>query len=328
MKMTHRKCLEKTLAGQSPDRIPWALWHHFPVDDQDPIALVKATLAFQDQFGFDLIKVMPPSSFCLKDWGAEDEWQGNLEGTRAYVRRPIQKPEDWYSLQILDPYQGYLNRQLECLAYLKQSVSPGTPYLQTIFNPLSQAKNLVGPENLSVHLRQYPDALHTGLKTILETTLRFIDAAKGFGISGIFLAIQHASFQVLTKDEYQEFGCAYVKLILETVNNLWINVAHLHENAVMFDLIAKYPVQVLNWHDRETPPNLSEGLQRFAGSVCGGISRINSLVLGAPEKIKTEARQAIEQTNGQRLILGTGCVLPLNTPFGNIMALHEIVKAT
>jgi len=320
--------LETTLAGEKPDRIPWALWHHFPVDDQNPDSLTKATLAFQEQFDFDLIKVMPPSSFCLKDWGAVDECQGNLEGTRTYVQRPIQKPEDWLTLHMLDPYQGYLNKQLRCLSLLQKSVTQDTPYIQTIFNPLSQAKNLVGPENLCIHLRKYPDALHAGLKTIMETTLRFIEAAKRFGISGIFFAIQHASYKVLTENEYQEFGCTYDRIILDAVNELWLNIAHLHGESVMFDLISKYAVQVLNWHDRETSPNLSEGLERFAGTVCGGISRIESLVLGTPEKIRQEAQQAIEQTDGKRLILGTGCVLPLNTPYGNITALNDVVEAT
>ncbi len=287
---------------------------------------MKATIAFQEKFDFDLVKLMPPSSSFLKDWGVEDEWRGNPEGTREYIRRAIHKPEDWAILPLLDPQKGYLKKQLSGLKILREYLSSDTPFIQTIFNPLSQAKNLVGPENLLFYLRRYPSALHEGLKTIQETTLRFIHAAKMSGISGIFYAVQHASYDLLTIEEYREFGCAYDLPILKTVDDLWLNMIHLHGKNVMFDLISDYPVQILNWHDRETSPSLSDGLTKFSGTVCGGIARIETLLLGTPEKVRMETKQAIEQAGGKRLILGTGCVLPLTTPYGNIMAVKETIK--
>lgn len=326
MKMTHRERLETTLSGQKPDRTPIALWHHFPVDDQQPDSLAKATIAFQDQFDFDLVKVMPPSSFCLKDWGVRDEWRGNEEGTRAYIQRAIHQGDDWKQLEPLDPHHGYLGRQLACLERLQKRFTDRTPFIQTIFNPLSQAKNLVGPENLLVQVRTYPDALHEGLKIIQETTFRFIEAAKKYGISGIFYAIQHATYEFFTEEEYQQFGKNYDLPILNMVDDLWLNMAHIHGKNIMFDLISDYPLQILNWHDRETPPTLPEGLSRFPGTVCGGIGRIEIFVLGTPDQIRNEAEEAITSTEGKRLILGTGCVLPLTTPYGNIMAAREGVE--
>ncbi|HBY07699.1 MAG TPA: uroporphyrinogen decarboxylase, partial [Chloroflexi bacterium] len=73
---THRQRLETCLSGQIPDRTPVALWRHFPVDDQTPAGLAAATLNFQHNFDFDLVKVTPSSSFCLRDWGIGDEWRG------------------------------------------------------------------------------------------------------------------------------------------------------------------------------------------------------------------------------------------------------------
>lgn len=326
MPVTHRERLETILNGETPDRPAAALWHHFPVDDQNPSTLAKATQAFQEQFDFDLIKVMPASSFCLKDWGSDDVWRGNPEGTRDYIKRVITHPDNWEELPVLDPNKGYLGQQLECLALLQETFTDQTPLMQTIFNPLSQAKNLVGPEALLEHMRLHPQALHHGLTTIRETTLRFIEKSKQFGIAGIFYAIQHASYLEMTESEYKEFGVAYDIPLLAAVDDLWANMVHIHGESIMFDLIADYPVQILNWHDRETPPSLAEGLTRFSGSVCGGLSRFDSLGLGTPDQIRDEIVTAIEQTGGKRLILGTGCVLPLTTPYGNIMAVRKIVE--
>lgn len=69
--MTKRERLEATIRGESTDRAPVAL-RHFPVDDQDPADLAASTVAFQRQYDFDLIKVTPASSFCVRDWGVED----------------------------------------------------------------------------------------------------------------------------------------------------------------------------------------------------------------------------------------------------------------
>lgn len=326
MPLNHRERIETTLNGEKPDRTPIALWHHFPVDDQNAINLAEATIAFQKRYDFDLVKVMPASSFCLKDWGAQDEWRGNPEGTRDYTHRVINHPDEWAKLPLLDPNKGFLGQQLRCLALLQAAFSDHTPVLQTIFNPLSQAKNLVGQQQLLAHLRQYPDAVHQGLKIIQETTSRFIEASKKLGISGIFFAIQHASLLEMTVNEYQEFGVAYDLPLLEIADDLWANMAHIHGEAIMFETIAEYPVQILNWHDRETSPSLEEGLNLFKGTVCGGISRIESLLLGSPKDIQEEVRTAIEKTGGKRLIIGTGCVLPITTPYGNIMSARNAVE--
>ncbi len=326
MPLTHRERLETTLSGEKPDRPPIALWHHFPVDDQNPINLAEATIAFQQRFDFDLVKVMPASSFCLKDWGAQDEWRGNPQGTRDYTHRVITHPDDWAKLPLLDPNKGFLGQQLRCLALLQDAFSDHTPVLQTIFNPLSQAKNLVGQQQLLAHLRQYPEAVHQGLKIIQETTSRFIESAKKYGISGIFFAIQHASHLELASSEYQEFGVAYDLPLLETADDLWANMAHIHGESIMFKTIAEYPVQILNWHDRETSPSLEEGLNLFNGTVCGGISRIDSFLLGSRKDINEEVRTAIDRTGGKRTILGTGCVLPITTPYGNIMAARNAAE--
>lgn len=102
--LTHRERLRACLAGDPAlDRPPVALWRHFPVDDQSPDLLAAATGNYQKQFDFDLVKVTPASSFCLRDWGVEDTWEGDAEGTRRYTKRVIIKPSDWELLPVLTP---------------------------------------------------------------------------------------------------------------------------------------------------------------------------------------------------------------------------------
>lgn len=324
--LTHRERLEACLSGGTPDRPPVALWRHFPVDDQSPETLAAATLEFQRTYDFDFVKVTPASSYCVKDWGAQDEWRGSTEGTREYTHRVIQRAEDWEKLPVLDPRRGHLAGMLSCLRQIVSALGETTPVIQTIFNPLAQAKNLAGNETLLVHLRRYPDAVHAGLKAIAESTRRFIEAALETGIAGIFFAVQHAQYRMLSAEEYRTFGRPYDLEVLQSAQGAWLNVLHLHGDQVMFDLLTDYPIAVINWHDRDTPPSLAEAQARYPGVVCGGLRIWETMVLGTPERVAREAREAIRATKSQRFILGTGCVLPIITPRANILAARQSVE--
>ncbi|MCB0210774.1 MAG: uroporphyrinogen decarboxylase [Anaerolineae bacterium] len=324
--MSKRERLEATINGAAVDRPPVALWRHWPVDDQFGDELARASLTFQETFDFDIVKVTPSSNFCVEGYGATSSWLGNLEGTRAWGPRIIQTPEDWYQLKPLDPRQGLLGEVIEANRLIGQSVGADVPFIQTIFNPLSQAKNLVG-ERLLSDIRQYPEAVKAGLATITESIIRFIEALKPTGAAGIFLALQHASYNRLTETEYRELCYDFDMQILAATEGMWFNLIHLHGINVMFDMVAGYPAQAINWHDVETPPSLGEAKTRTAMALCGGLRQWETMVRGTPDDVMAEAKTAIEATEGQRFILGTGCVTPIVAPTANILAARKAVDA-
>jgi len=324
--LSHRQVLEDVLTGAGSKRVPVALWRHFPVDDQDPHSLAAAAVDFQRSFDFDFVKLTPASSFCIKDWGVRDEWHGATEGTCDYTVHAIHEAEDWERLPVLDPGRGYLAAQLECLRAVVAEMGQHTPVVQTIFSPLAQAKNLVGKERLLVHLRRYPQAVHSVLRTIAESTRRFIEEARSTGVAGVFYAVQHAQYRLLSEVEFSEFGRAYDLEVLAAARDLWLNIVHLHGEEVMFDQVLDYPAAILNWHDRDTQPSLGEGLRRFRGVVCGGLQREHTMVLGTPQEVRAEALDALQATGGKRFILGTGCVVPITAPRANLLAARKAVE--
>jgi uroporphyrinogen decarboxylase len=339
MTLTQRERLQACLSGSSSlDHPPVALWRHFPVDDQDPGTLAAATLDFQRHYDFDLVKVTPASSFSIKDWGAEDVWEGHTEGTRRYTRRVVQKPQDWENLPVLDPHKAaHLAGQIECLRMVRSALGPEPPLLQTIFSPLAQAKNLSGGDLLVTHLRLYPNAVMKGLQTIAETTRRFVEAAMRTGIDGVFYAVQHAQAGLLTREEYRAFGLPNDIRTLEPARELWCNVLHLHGRDIYFELVPSFNALfrsplIVNWHDRETYPSLAEAQTseilktlEVPPVFCGGISQ-NTIVYGDNQQVRQEAANALEQTNRHRFMLGTGCVVPVIAPHGNILAARKSVE--
>jgi uroporphyrinogen decarboxylase len=322
---THRERIQACLNGERTDRTPIALWRHFPEEDQNPETLAAATIKFQQTYDFDIVKVTPASSFAVKDWGVEDEWQNNPEGSRAYTKRVIQKPQDWEALKPLDPSAPHLAAQLQCLKLVREGIGAETPMIQTIFNPMSQAKNLAGNELLLEHIKKYPNAVMKGLEAIAQSTAKFIIAARETGIDGIFYAMQHAQASMLELDEYKSIVLPYDQQALKPAEDLWCNLLHLHGSDVYFSLLRLINFQIVNWHDRETYPSLAEAQSLFRGVACGGI-RQDTLYKGNQAQVKEEAQDAIKQTKGKRFILGTGCVVYYQSPHENIMAAIESTR--
>lgn len=322
---THRERIQACLNNEATDRTPIALWRHFPVEDQNPKTLAAATLRHQSAYDFDIVKVTPSSSFAVKDWGVDDEWMGDAEGSRRYTKRIIKEPGDWEKLPVLDPTSPHLAGQLDCLRLIKQKLDPETPIIQTIFNPLSQAKNLAGNDLLLEHIRKYPDAVKKGLETITKSAVKFVEAVCDVGVDGIFYAMQHAQGSMLELEEYKIIALPYDQKTLAPAKDLWCNMLHLHGKDVYFSLLRLVDFQIVNWHDRETYPSLSEAQSLFKGALCGGISQ-DSLTLEYPDQVKSEAEDAIKQTNGRRFILGTGCVVPITASHENYMAARKSVE--
>ncbi|MFN2116403.1 MAG: uroporphyrinogen decarboxylase family protein [Candidatus Promineifilaceae bacterium] len=321
-----RRRVESVIHDEKPDRLPVALWRHWPGDDQDAEALAAAHLKWYHDYDWDLLKVGPDSNYSVADWGVKDRWVGHIEGTRETIYWPIKSVEDWASLQTLDPQQGKLAMQIETLSLVRQGAGEDVPILATIFSPLSQAKHLAGKEAIATHWRSHPHIFHKALDVITESTIRFVEAAKEAGIDGIFYAVQHARYPLMSREEFAEFGRSYDLRVLEAAQELPFNMLHIHSTDIMFDLVADYPVHMINWHDRESGVSLKEGLAQINGAASGGIDHW-TIHQESPEQMLVEAGDAIEQTGGRRLLLGTGCVVMNTTPLRNLRALREFAEA-
>lgn len=323
--MNKRERLEAAIAGEKVDRAPIALWRHWPGDDQRADDLAAAHTWFQNAYDWDFVKVSPSSSYCLEQWGVKDVWEGESEGTRRYLTWPVDGPDDWHHIARLDIRQGGLGRQLKCLEMLRDSFKSDVPYIQTVFSPLAQAKHLTSSGALERHIRQKPEAVHAALRAITDTTLDFVREAAALGIAGVYYAVQYATYQSLSEAEFAEFGRPYDLEILNAVKDLWLNVLHIHGADIMFNQVADYPASVVNWHDRETAPDLASGLSKIRGAASGGVSR-DDLHRDTFETALQQARDAFQQTGGRRWILGTGCVTLVTTPVGNIRRLRELAE--
>ena len=166
-----------------------------------------------------------------------------------------------------------------------------------------------------------------GLQIIADTTARFAVELIRAGAHGLFFATQCASYRLMTEAEYREFGEPYDLMVLDAVkSDAEFNMAHVHGEDIMFDLAAGYPVEMMNWHDRLGWPSLAQARERFSGLLVGGVNEWQTLLNGPAAAIQAEIKDAIDQVDGRRLMVGPGCVIPAHVPISHIIAAREAVE--
>jgi uroporphyrinogen decarboxylase len=323
--MTKQERLRAALVGQPVDRVPVAFWRHWPIDDQEPEALARATLDYQRRFDWDFMKVTPSHTYCVDDYGAMHAYQGRAVGDRDHVERVVKRIEDWDRIQPLDVRQGAYARQLRCLRMVLDQREPNTPVLQTLFNPITMARFLADDAYV-VHLRRDPERVQRALAALTETCAAFARAAIAEGADGIFLSTMAAAYEVLSPDEHRRFAEPGDLDVLRAAAGGWLNLLHLHGQQPMIREIAKYPVQGLSWHDRTAGPSLADTAKLFPGALVAGIEQFTLLHFGTPAEVEAQVRDAIAQTGGRRLIVAAGCTYPLTAPDCNLMAARQAVE--
>jgi uroporphyrinogen decarboxylase len=319
--MDHWTRIEASIAGRAADRVPVALWRHFPEDDQDAGNLAARSLEWQAAWDFDLVKFMPSGTYSVEDWGAKSVYEGAANGARAVSVPGVRSAGDWRRLPRLDPRKGVLGAQNAALALAAKQWRGAVPVLQTVFSPLTTARKLAG-DALLAQLKSDPEAVEAGLRTITDTTVDFALAALQAGAHGFFFATQLATTDLLTVAEYERFGARFdLEFFAALKGKTRVNMLHVHGENIMFDLMAGYPVEMLNWHDRLTAPSLKEALGRFKGALVGGVEERDLLVSGGEAAVRAQVRDAIAQTWGRRLMVGPGCVAAIAAPEHNIRAI-------
>jgi uroporphyrinogen decarboxylase len=281
-----RERLEKAIAGEAVDRVPVALWRHWPGDDQRAADLARSTVEFQRRYDWDFVKISPSSSFCLTDYGVQDEWVGNIEGTRNYTRRAIERTLDWTNLRPLDPKRGALGRQLEAAKAITAELGADVPAIQTIFSPLAQARNLVGGDGLIAHIRTAPERVHTGLNTITESTVRFIEELGRNGLWRASTTRYRWRTTVLDRGRIPGFraavrpadsGSPEQQVVVQSAapaRRRSPHVRRLHGLSRAGHELARPRRQTRS----------GDGKSRFPGAVCGGLSHWSPTHTGTPNE--------------------------------------------
>lgn len=336
--MNREERVRAVVEGKVPDRVPVSVWFHFSVYDQDPVSLAEAEADFVETYDYDFIKMMPFGDYGIQDLGAKLSIYCQPNRPVELAAPGIRSMEDYRRMEVISGLQGTYGKQVEFARHLARLAPPHTPFIQTIFSPLTTLHKLTGGRVLR-DLREDPEAVHHALSVVTAITEDFVRYNIDAGVSGFFFATQDARRPLLTPAEFREFGAFYDRQVMESyVHRTWFNVIHIHGMDVYFeDILKDYPPAVLNWHDRDTAPSLAEaraetdrpflaGLQA-AKKVADGREVWDDIVKnGTPESITAQVQDAIRSAGGKGIMIGPGCVVNQECPPANLRAVRKAVE--
>jgi uroporphyrinogen decarboxylase len=324
--MTKRERVLAAVARRPVDRPPVAFWRHAPDVDHTAEGLAEAMLTFHRRWDLDLIKVMSSGVYCVEDWGCTVAYLGSPNGAKQCTEHAVKSRADWARLKPLDPGAGALGRELEAVRRIRAGRGDDAPILHTVFSPLTIARKLAG-ERLRDDLRADENAVRPALEAITETLVRYVRAALEAGADGLFFATQSGTSEFITPDENARWDVPYARRVLEATRSAAsLTLLHIHGRDIYFDQLAPLPVDAVNWHDRLTAPSLGEAKRRTTHAVVGGLAEGSTLRTGTSAAIAAEIRDAFRQTDGTGVIIGPGCVLPLDVPDANLQAVVDAAR--
>lgn len=312
--MNQTKRVQQVLQGIPITPPLRALWKHFPIVDRIPRRFIDRTIGFQERFQWDFVKLSFNGLYSIEDWCPGIRWPGNELEVGAVEDFRVKEPKDWLKLEPLHPNQGALGREGYVTEAVVRRYQGTVPIIATIFSPLTTAIKMCG-DPIVQHMKEFPKELHRGLEVITKSTIDFVLELVKVGVDGFFFATQLADSERLSSSSYQEFGIPYDQPVLEAAaKNTWFNVLHLHGLKPMFDILSRYPVQAVNYHDRRCGLPLKKARGWTDAVLIGGLDEFGPIQEGNEEAVKRELQEAVEQLPDGKLILGPGCVVPLGVP--------------
>ncbi len=287
-----------------------SFWKHQPVADQKAETLAQNTLAFQQKFNCDFIKITPAGSWQAVCHGVEDTWNGDYLGRRIITKTIINGPQDWLNLPDFSIAQPQLMLEIVgACSLINEKTADGTPIVSTVFCPISQAIQMAGFPVFLQHAERHPQEVLAGLETITRNTLYIINKLIEAGSNGIYFVTQHMCHGALAPEIYKTFGEPFDTLCLHACQKLLFSIFHIHGENIYLSL-GDLPTNGYIHYEYSSETKITdEWKQKLASRLLCG--------LPAPEMALCRSESDIEQLINQKStgdILTCGCVLPLDFP--------------
>jgi len=316
--------IKKALKAEQTEKVPYAIWKHFPELDKSPEGLLKAQMDFQNKFDSDIMKISISGRAFASDFGAELGGYDPDSGSRICVKYPIERLEDWENIKKTDVTKGEFGNQIKAMRLVHKEIDGKVPTMMTVFSPLMVASQI--DPNIILHYRKDPQLIREQFKVIISTMTDFTQASLDAGADGIFLATQHFNNRLTDEERIALAFTPMKSLIKKTIKKNNFLVLHLHGDNPDYKMATKLPIDAINWHDQQTTPGLSEARKIFKGGLLGGLNAESWKDISDPADVSPLINSVYKNFNGLGLIIAPGCVIPQFVSDSIIDAVVKTIK--
>lgn len=296
--LTHKQRVDRALRGQDLDRPPFTFYHHY----KRPTAQLEAQdhIEFHRTYNTDIVKVMNDFDY------------------------PPSTTGKWYELKPLDsPFPD----QLATLQFVRDGLAGDAYFIDTIYGPymtamilfqsqpqfanLGKSEEVEDAQIKSLHefQQQNPDAWHSALEAITQSTINHIRHTKDIGTSGALVSIFNAESKFGSVADYERYTRPYDKRVFDALADTKLSVLHLHYlERPYLDQFKDFNAPVIQYSVKTSGIPISDVRKQYSQPIAGGVDEIDFEKLTTTEMRAqwTEARKEA----GTKYIAAPGCSVP------------------
>ena len=296
--LTHKQRVDRALRGQDLDRPPFTFYHHY----KRPSAQLEAQdhLEFHRTYHTDIVKVMNDFDYPQSTTGR------------------------WYELKPLDsPFPD----QLATLRFVRDGLDGDAYFIDTIYGPYMTAMILFQSQPQFANLRksedvedaqikslhefqqQNPDAWHSALEAITQSTISHIRHTKDIGTSGALVSIFNAESKFGSVADYERNSRPYDKRVFDALADTKLSVLHLHYLERQYlDQFKDFNAPVIQYSVKTSGIPIADVREQYSQPIAGGVDEIDFEKLTIPE-MRTQWTEARKEA-GAKYIAAPGCSVP------------------
>lgn len=239
--------------------------------------------------------------------------------------RLVSDLESVQALEVPDLTKGRVQEYLKANRITVERIKDKPVYGGCI-GPFSLAGRLYDMTELMMAIYLEPDTVTLLLDKCTEFILKYVQAMKETGISGVIMAEPAAG--LISNDDCNAYSTAYVKKIVDAVqdDSFMVILHNCGNTGHCTDAMVNSGAKGLHFGNRA---DMVEALKACPSDllVMGNLDPVSVMQQASPGKVKAETLALLEATSQwDNFILSTGCDVPPHTPSENIEAFYEALE--
>ena len=328
--MTPRERVFARLAGRPVDRVPnlsiimlfAARYIEQPYDRfcQDYRVMVEGNLRCAEAFGLDVVTVMSDAYTEAADYGATVTFPyDSLPVCEGHL---LEGPADLGKLHPFDPWATpRMSNRLKAIELYKKEAGDTYPIVGWMEGPIAEMADLHGLTETMMDLYEEPAFVEDTFNFLVEQAIVCAKAQIEAGAD--IIGIGDAAASLLGPDTYREQILPFEQRLVQGIHDVGGKVKlHICGDLMhSLDEVWKTGADII---DLDWMVDLRKAAALWPKEIVinGNFDPVAVMLQGTPDEIKQATRRCLAD-GGDRLCISPGCEVPKDTPYENLLALHE-----
>jgi MtaA/CmuA family methyltransferase len=334
--MNARERVNAYLAGKAVDKIPnWniimqfgAQYAGFPFSKYltDFNYLVESEIMVADHFGLDCVCAISSPFREAEGYGLKVKIP--VDGLPVNEGRLIHEYADLKKLpRVVDPHSVLrMNDRLLAVERFKREVGDRYPVIGWIEGPIAEAADLRGIGELLTDLMEEPEFAEDLMDLTLENGINY--AKEQIRMGADFIGVGDAIASQIGPTLYEDFVLEREKKLIKAIHEMGARVKlHICGNITkLLPFIAQTGADVVDV-DHMVDFRLAVDTLAPNQMANGNYDPVAILYQGTPEIVRNSVNRCLEKMGEKRAMISAGCEVPRYTPYENLHAADEALRA-